>query len=206
MEKGYTMNRKPEPETLDYVILHHNNREVVEDRNQIEEEKERNTEPPIEEPGTRGRQREDTNEVLREMNSRMREENERELRNQGVRRSSRERRPTKWFISNMSREDVSRTYDDAMQSKERDKWSEAIKNELKTLKSYEVWKAVEEPNNEKIIRSKWVFMKKRNNEEIRYKARLVAGVQATDRQRLRKFIQPSHAKGISTYTIGNSGD
>ena len=57
------------------------------------------------------------------------------------------------------------------------KWKEAIQTELNSLTKREVcWPIVQTPGNIKPIGYKWVFVKKRNenDEIIRYKTRLIA--------------------------------
>jgi transposase InsO family protein len=59
---------------------------------------------------------------------------------------------------------------------ERNKWHEAMKEEIASLEKNETWELVELPKNKKTIGCKWTYKIKRNEEGIpeRYKARLVA--------------------------------
>lgn len=54
-----------------------------------------------------------------------------------------------------------------------------MENELESLDKHNIWYICERPRNVKIIKSKWIFSNKRDDNEIRddkikYKARLVA--------------------------------
>ena len=52
------------------------------------------------------------------------------------------------------------------------KWQEAVNSELKSMKDNEVWDYVDRPNK-KVIDSKWLFKIKSENDNPKYKARLV---------------------------------
>ena len=56
------------------------------------------------------------------------------------------------------------------------KWEEAMKREIESLWSNEVWELVDPPPNQKIVGSKWIFKRKLDADGTvkRYKARLVA--------------------------------
>lgn len=61
--------------------------------------------------------------------------------------------------------------------KDRDKWLQAMKEEMNSLKKNGTWILVEQPKNQKLVGCRWIF--KRNEgipgvELPRYKARLVA--------------------------------
>jgi len=64
----------------------------------------------------------------------------------------------------------------ALSGNNRDKWFEAMSEEVNMLKLNKVWEVVGRPKNQNVIGSKWVLKTKRNqtNEIERYKARLVA--------------------------------
>lgn len=68
---------------------------------------------------------------------------------------------------------ASLTYEEVMQSKDKEKWIKAIQEEKKSLKENETQKLVNinEAKGKKCLTSRWVFQIK---EEGRYKARLVA--------------------------------
>jgi hypothetical protein len=69
-----------------------------------------------------------------------------------------------------------RTYQEAMQSKNRHSWKPAILDEYKSLIENDTWEVVPLPPDRQVIRSKWVFTEKagHNNTPTRFKARLVA--------------------------------
>lgn len=69
-----------------------------------------------------------------------------------------------------------KTYQEAMQSKDSDKWRDAIDEELKAHERNKTWELLPLPENKNIIGCKWVFKIKENpnTSEVRYKARLCA--------------------------------
>ena len=68
------------------------------------------------------------------------------------------------------------TFSQALSCKESDLWYNAMKDELDSMKSNEVWDLVELPQGAKAIGCKWVYKTKRDSLSNieRYKARLVA--------------------------------
>uniref|UniRef100_A0A1Y1LCN3 Endonuclease n=1 Tax=Photinus pyralis TaxID=7054 RepID=A0A1Y1LCN3_PHOPY len=67
------------------------------------------------------------------------------------------------------------TYDEAMKRSDRDKWAQAIRDELNVLQENNTWTEVELPDNRRALNSKWVFKTKIcENGELQHKARLVA--------------------------------
>ncbi|RVW38040.1 Retrovirus-related Pol polyprotein from transposon TNT 1-94 [Vitis vinifera] len=62
------------------------------------------------------------------------------------------------------------------QSSNSEKWIEAMKEEMKSMKENGVWDLVELPEGVKLISCKWIFKTKRDSKGniVRYKARLVA--------------------------------
>ena len=52
---------------------------------------------------------------------------------------------------------------EARDSREQEKWKEAMEDELESLDKHKVWHLCERPKNAKIIKSKWIFSKKRND-------------------------------------------
>ena len=68
------------------------------------------------------------------------------------------------------------TYSEAIMSKDRSKWEEAMNEEISSLAENNVWKLVSLPPNCKAIDSRWVFRVKQKADSSvdRYKARLVA--------------------------------
>ncbi|KAG5673869.1 hypothetical protein PVAND_003879 [Polypedilum vanderplanki] len=69
-----------------------------------------------------------------------------------------------------------RTYKQAIQSEDKDKWIAAMDQEIKSLCDNDAWCLVDLPVGRKAVGSKWVFKKKEDQEGniIEYKARLVA--------------------------------
>ena len=67
-------------------------------------------------------------------------------------------------------------YKEVLQSPEKNKWMDALKSELDSIKENNVWTVVTRPNDKSIIKTRWIFKIKRNanNEPEKYKARLVA--------------------------------
>lgn len=66
------------------------------------------------------------------------------------------------------------TYEQVIASSERKSWRKAMDNELEALKENNTWKIVSKPLNCRPIDCKWVFRQKSSNQEVVYKARLVA--------------------------------
>ena len=68
------------------------------------------------------------------------------------------------------------TFSQALSCKEFDLWYNAMKDELDSMKSNEVWGLIELPQGAMAIGCKWVYKTKRNSLDIieRYKVRLVA--------------------------------
>ena len=68
------------------------------------------------------------------------------------------------------------TFSQAMSCKESDLWYNAMKEEINSMKSNDVWDLVEFPNGVRAIGCKWVY--KTNKDSLgnikRHKARLVA--------------------------------
>ena len=67
------------------------------------------------------------------------------------------------------------TYMDAMQRPDSEKWLEAMKSKMDSMKVNDVWTLVDPPEGVKPIRCKWVFKRKRGTDGKveTYKARLV---------------------------------
>ena len=65
---------------------------------------------------------------------------------------------------------------DAIQRSDSEKWLEAIKSEIESMKVNDVWILVDPPEGVKPIRCKWIFKRKRGTDGKveTYKARLVA--------------------------------
>lgn len=88
-------------------------------------------------------------------------------------------------------ENEPKTYRDAMQRNDANKWQEAIQSELKTLKENNTWTFCEQPVTKKTVSSKWVFKIKKSNNNVQYKARLVArGFEQCDTMNLCDIYAP----------------
>lgn len=68
-----------------------------------------------------------------------------------------------------------KTYDEAIQSPDAEKWKCAMDEEYSSLIQHRTWNLVEPPRNQKVIDNRWVFKVKQNTDGSvdRYKARLV---------------------------------
>jgi hypothetical protein len=77
---------------------------------------------------------------------------------------------------NIGAENDLESFSQAMSCKESELWYDAMKEEMNSIKSNEVWDLVELPNGAKSIGCKWVFKTKKDSlgNIERYKARLVA--------------------------------
>lgn len=85
------------------------------------------------------------------------------------------------YTALLARTEVLRTepesYSKAITSKDRDKWWQAMTEEMNSLKVNGIWSLVPKPKNQKVIQCKWLYKIKEGittNEPLRYKARLVA--------------------------------
>ncbi|GMG14877.1 unnamed protein product [Phytophthora fragariaefolia] len=69
-----------------------------------------------------------------------------------------------------------RNYGEAMPSRQKEKWSTAIAEELRALEDNGVWKVVRKPRDARVLHTKWIFKTKLDAEGLieRLKARLVA--------------------------------
>lgn len=109
-----------------------------------------------------------------------------ESEKQEQRRSNRERRkPMRYGIDDFGvlalsalgqMISIPNTYEDAIQSPDREKWIEAMKDEINSIEENKTWDLVELPANKNLVDNKWVFTVKtdENGNVVRYKARLVA--------------------------------
>ncbi|GBP15113.1 Retrovirus-related Pol polyprotein from transposon TNT 1-94 [Eumeta japonica] len=78
------------------------------------------------------------------------------------------------FEANLVELSLPQTYDEALQSPQKYEWSQAIKEELSAHKENNTWNAVPRAG-QRTLTTKWVFtIKKGENNEARYKARLCA--------------------------------
>lgn len=72
--------------------------------------------------------------------------------------------------------DEPHSYTEAISCSYKNEWTNAMKNEYKSLIDNNVWKLVERPKNVNVVKSKWVYKLKRDasGNIDRFKARLVA--------------------------------
>lgn len=54
------------------------------------------------------------------------------------------------------------TYEEAISCKEKEKWKEAMLKEMESLRENNTWEVAKRPENEKIIKCKWVYRVKEN--------------------------------------------
>lgn len=105
--------------------------------------------------------------------------------NEGPRRSSRTNagKPSAhlddYFVYSSVQEEKlyePKNFDDAMKCKDKSKWLEAMKDELKSIEENGTWELTELPQSRKAIGSKWVYKIKldESGRISKYKARLVA--------------------------------
>ncbi|KAL0385839.1 UNVERIFIED_CONTAM: Retrovirus-related Pol polyprotein from transposon TNT 1-94 [Sesamum radiatum] len=66
------------------------------------------------------------------------------------------------------------SYEEALESRNSDKWKNAMEEEINSLMKNKTWTLVPKPKDTSIIDCKWLFKIKQENESTRYKARLVA--------------------------------
>ena len=80
------------------------------------------------------------------------------------------------YILDTKEKDEPKSFLEAINSKDKDRWLEAINSELDSHRENNTWTSVTMPLGRNIIKTKWIFKIKRNskNEPERYKARLVA--------------------------------
>ncbi|KAK8705149.1 hypothetical protein V6N13_048757 [Hibiscus sabdariffa] len=119
-----------------------------------------------------------------EQTSQIVEENSTNLETQSLQRSTRERHePERYGFLVTSHGDVilvdqdePKTYQEAVSSPDSEKWLEAMRSEMDSMSSNQVWTLVEPPEGIKPIGCKWVFKKKTDMDGNvqTYKGRLVA--------------------------------
>ncbi|KAL0385668.1 UNVERIFIED_CONTAM: Retrovirus-related Pol polyprotein from transposon TNT 1-94 [Sesamum radiatum] len=66
------------------------------------------------------------------------------------------------------------SYEEALESKNSEKWKSAMEEEISSLMKNKTWTLVPKPKNASIVDCKWLFKIKQESESTRYKARLVA--------------------------------
>lgn len=86
--------------------------------------------------------------------------------------------PQRYQVNGPVRElpDEPRSYKEAVNGPESDKWKQAICNELKSQRENQTWEEAELPPGRKVVGCRWVFKRKYDEDGnvIQYKARLVA--------------------------------
>ena len=102
------------------------------------------------------------------------------------RRSGRQRRPPDYYgewtsmayASNIATSCANEptSYEEAIKGPESAQWRQAMDEEIRAMKSHKVWTLVKPTSNQKLIKCRWVFRKKfdQNGDLKGYKARLVA--------------------------------
>ena len=102
--------------------------------------------------------------------------------NENARTSRRKRRlPTKFndyimYTQQEIKDEEPKTYEEAIKSPDKDKWNEAMNQEVISLNKTDTWCSATLPPDKNPIQLKWVYKIKRDEQGqiIRYKARLVA--------------------------------
>lgn len=142
---------------------------------QVGEENEEINEPEQLET-RRGRKPGQNLEQIRRENKNRVQEIEEGLLERGVRRSERvsKRREQANEIVHHERQ-IPGNQKQAMQSSEAEEWADAMEKELESMAEHQVWRLVPREGDIKVIKSKWVYtLKGEQNQTPRYKARLVA--------------------------------
>ncbi len=106
------------------------------------------------------------------------------MKEKEVRKSTRERRRTakakEWeestrrcnHVRRIGKGEIPKTYRQAIEGEEKEKWKESMEKELKSLKDFDVWETCQLPKGRSAIGSKWCYdIKKADG---RYKSRAVA--------------------------------
>ena len=98
------------------------------------------------------------------------------------------------FLTNGSKEDLPKLYEEAISGPEADKWKEAMDAEIGQLNEMETWEEAELPVGRKAIGCRWVLLGKRNEEGkiIKYKARLVAQGFSQNLELITQIMAPLH--------------
>ncbi|UYV77939.1 hypothetical protein LAZ67_15002938 [Cordylochernes scorpioides] len=106
------------------------------------------------------------------------QEQEERLRASGVRRSERIKERNAANVTELSSTSINipKTYREAMNTPFSDQWKEAMEEEFHSLTSHNVWTLVPKPENENLIKGKWIFNIKMNPDGSidKRKARFVA--------------------------------
>lgn len=134
---------------------------------------------------------EDENEENENVNNEMHQENiqaidnlNEEANNTDCRRSQRQRKQTDRLqiqpdlksYCNMSKEEIvpPTCYNEAVKGTYRKEWRESMEEEMNSQEEMKTWKIVKREKAMHILRSKWVYVLKYKNNEVKFKSRLVA--------------------------------
>lgn len=67
------------------------------------------------------------------------------------------------------------TYQEATEGTEKDKWHQAMSNEIQAFKENNAWEIINRNEADRVVQCRWVFKKKlEKDNSTRYRARLVA--------------------------------
>jgi len=97
-----------------------------------------------------------------------------------VRRSNRERQPSKWYSLNeyviLTDDGEPECFREAMESEEKRKWLDAMKDEMKSIHNNHTFDLVKLPKGKRALDNRWIYRVKHesNSTSLRYKAILVA--------------------------------
>ncbi|GBN24025.1 Retrovirus-related Pol polyprotein from transposon RE1 [Araneus ventricosus] len=109
-----------------------------------------------------------TKERSEEINQKRILEIEQDLLNHGVRRSERLKE-----MKNANIVEIPKDYFEARSNPNWRNWKTAMEDEIKSLNKHKIWELVDKPDNNKIVKSKWVYTIK-DSKTPKFKARLVA--------------------------------
>jgi adenylate kinase family enzyme len=96
-----------------------------------------------------------------------------------LRRSTRSKKPSKRYFSGeyvtLTDEGEPQSFMEAIETDDKDKWMQAMQEELQSLKENQTYDLVKLPKGRRALKNKWVFKLKsrENNPNPRYKARIV---------------------------------
>ena len=97
-----------------------------------------------------------------------------------TRKSQRQRKSPdrygEWVTTTVEESDCPKSHKEAVQHHHQSPWESAMKDEMNSMKTNDVWELVPRPPDRKVIGSKWIFKVKMdaNGTIERYKARLVS--------------------------------
>ncbi|KAF6203143.1 hypothetical protein GE061_003559 [Apolygus lucorum] len=99
-----------------------------------------------------------------------------------LRRSSRTPQPRRWpsymqlYSCKSNEMDEPENYKEVLESSEKEKWIDAMKDEMNSMKKNKVWELIDRPRDGHVVKNKWLFKKKTgvDGKVTKFKARLVA--------------------------------